>query len=232
MQYNKLINSYYYFWHELQTPVVLYLTLNLAICITFFESIMFLREITHRWYVCHIYPAYSLRRCVRLHPEATIAEEKPLLSLQLRETRVCPSKRNWVAADRPSADTSTNMGLGVMRSWSAVRLVSFVLIPSDLYIQLWKIMQDYRRLIYLWTVRSTSWATFLSETIPFRDCNFPSYIIFSITIKYYTFFNNLKFTLSLQEKSFLNFYIILDICLFQISNLKHFKYIYFCIEYN
>lgn len=70
--------------------------------------------------------------------------------------------------------------------------------PSDLgYIQLWKIMQDYRYLIYLWTVQSTSWTKFLSVTIFFRDCNFQSYITLSITIEYYTFFDNLKFILSL-----------------------------------
>jgi len=44
---------------------------------------------------------------VRLHPEAAIVEEKPLLSLQLCETRVCPSQRNWVSADRSSTNTST-----------------------------------------------------------------------------------------------------------------------------
>jgi len=42
----------------------------------------------------YVYPPYLLRRCIRLHPEATIAEVKPLLRPQLRETRVCPSERN------------------------------------------------------------------------------------------------------------------------------------------
>lgn len=110
--YNEIINFCYYFWIQIWNVCSLSGTARVSLCACniFFESIMFLRGITH-----HIHPIYSLRRCVRLHPEATIADEKPLLSLQLHETRVCPSERNWVAADRPSADTSTNTELDVMR---------------------------------------------------------------------------------------------------------------------